>query len=286
MEIVTLITAVHKYDTPNIFLQAHSLLKHWEGDKNWIIYADDIAAFKFVTDHILPLMSGWNVRVTNKKYKASDGWIRQQIVKIYESSQVQTDYSLILDSKNFLIKPASMDTFLNGGIWFMELKDCDFYKENMHVSENLLGFKNKIKIPASITPWIWKTTIVNELICKLPNFDQWETVPGTEWFLYWLIAQDKVEWISKGWVSGLWAGDQFIKQSQQTVESLPDLVELYWWAHHHTHISIDAKNITKSLLLTTETIANQDLLEKWDSMIDELSTKDENHFLLYRGKNL
>lgn len=282
MERVTLITVVHEYDTPQIFLQAHSLLKHWKGDKSWVIYTDDTFALEFVSKHILPLMIGWNVKISNKEYKATDGWIRQQIAKLYESSQVQTEYSLILDAKNFLIKSADIDTFLDSGIWCMELEDCSFYQKNMLISENFLGIKNNGKIPASITPWVWKTDIVKEVITKIPNFDQWETIPGSEWFLYWLVAQDKVKWISKGWVAGLWSGKQFVKISRKKINDLDNLNDLYWWTHHRGHISTKARLATKSILLKSKTITDPTLFRKWDVMSNRLFRKNKNHFLIYQ----
>lgn len=278
---VTIITTVYGPDIPQLYIQAHSLLKNWEDSKNWIIIADDDESFEYATNEIKSLMIGWNVVVKFTIAKSEWGWHRQQISKIFEGFNVTTEYSIILDAKNFLIKKASLDNFLINGTWIMTGQECEFYKKYMSMSEETLQIKNNSVIPASITPWIWETNLVRRLVRLIPNFTEWNEMPGTEFFMYWLVAQNKIQWCPKVWVSGLWSGNYFFEQTTREINDYKKRPELYWWAHHMGHTSDVSKDLTIEMLKNNNTITDHLVFEKWKKLSAEAYEKHIGPFSIY-----
>lgn len=107
------------------------------------------------------------------------GWFAQQVFKLKVSSHVKSDYYIVMDSKNTIIRDIEEDTFFtqcNQGVIFGEfhaeeipLPHSDWYKASARVlgATPPLESDSKGKWPSSITPMVIHTQTVLDMLSKL-----------------------------------------------------------------------------------------------------------------------
>lgn len=202
-----LITVTYSGDLAPLYYHALSLEKFWVGEKRWTIVVEDQSVYLRVIDwinaHIASAMPDWILNiVTGPRLVATDGWHRQQILKMWAASESTADYSVVLDSKNFLINETKFEDFFDNG----NLKVNLFNRANGEEpsadqinSCKVLGVDvNAVSEMYPITPFIWKNDLVRDLIAKLLslNYDIYSqpVLKSSEASLYWIYAQDKEKW--------------------------------------------------------------------------------------------
>jgi len=261
-----LITVTYSGDLATLYFHAHSLVKFWKGGKVWTIIVEDQEIYQRVIDwineHIKPAMLDWTLNIkTGPKLVATDGWHRQQILKLWAASESHADYSVILDSKNFLIKDISLDDFFDGD----KLKVSTFVKErepspDQVCSAKVLGVDvNTVTEQFPITPFIWRNNLVRELLEKLSsvNYDilYRPVLLSSEASLYWIYAQSKEQWVEcrEKWSYGQYGGfdlsqrltpDELYAELNKAVESNGFLVTV-----HRFHITPAGANALGDFLI-------------------------------------
>ncbi len=201
---MNLITVVYRKDLHNLLYQAYSLKKNWLGMKEWIIVSEDgYETYNFILNDVIPIMNGWNIiPVFAPKMVSDTGWWRQQVCKLWSVDTVsQQQYSLMLDAKNFLIKPVNQEWFIDAnevtkirqwhkhwGLMDNHYMCCDFFK----------GSVEKKEFSYIQTPWVWRKDIVKLTIkeykrkgCDIFKID---FLPCWEFDAYWFFAQDIIKW--------------------------------------------------------------------------------------------
>lgn len=214
-----LITVTYSGDLATLYYHALSLAKFWTGEKRWTVVIEDQDIYerviKWINDHIVPEMPGWQVNMTTgPKLVSTDGWHRQQVLKLWAASESQSDYSVILDSKNFLIRNLNANDFFDGE----KLKVSTFVTNTgqqsapdpTHIEAcRILGVPNSTEI-FPITPFVWRNSLVRDLLAKLNsvNYDilSQPIIKASEAALYWVFAQDKEQWVN---TKEIWAFGQY-----------------------------------------------------------------------------
>lgn len=214
-----LITVTYSGDLATLYYHALSLAKFWTGEKRWTVIIEDQDIYerviKWIKDHIVPEMPDWQVNMTTgPKLVSTDGWHRQQVLKLWAASESQSDYSVILDSKNFLIRNLNVNDFFDGG----KLKVSTFVTNTgqkgapdpTHVEAcRILGVSNATEI-FPITPFVWRNSLVRDLLAELNsvNYDilSQPIIKASEAALYWVFAQDKEQWVN---TKEIWAFGQY-----------------------------------------------------------------------------
>ena len=203
-----LITVTYSGDLAPFYYHALSLEKYWTGEKRWTIVVEDQAIYQrvidWINDHIAPQMPAWHIDIhTGPKLVSYDGWHRQQILKLWAASESTADYSVILDSKNFLIKDTKLDDFFDNDRLKVNLFDRSTGIQpslDQINSCKVLGIDvNSVSEMFPITPFIWRNNLVRDLLTKLTslNYDIFSqpVLKSSEASLYWIYAQDKEKWI-------------------------------------------------------------------------------------------
>ena len=203
-----IITVVFCGDLSNLIYQAHSLKKNWLGEKKWYLIIEDLHhedTILWCRHVILPIMADWDVKVIpGRDILSKRGYNRQQIYKLWAASEiVDSDYSLILDAKNFLVRS------IDGSWFFIDNKQkVALYQEITQQSslwKNCCNFFGKptslIQCPYNVTPWVWRKDLVKYTISKYKEFGcdiythNTQELPACEFEAYWFWSQDKIEWI-------------------------------------------------------------------------------------------
>lgn len=214
-----LITVTYSGDLATLYYHALSLARFWTGEKRWTVVIEDQVIYerviKWINDYIVPEMPDWQVNmITGPKLVSTDGWHRQQVLKLWVASQSQSDYSVILDSKNFLIRNLNVNDFFSGE----KLKVSTFVTNTgqqsapdpTHIEAcRILGVPNATEI-FPITPFVWRNSLVRDLLAKLNsvNYDilSQPIIKASEAALYWVFAQDKEQWVN---TKEIWAFGQY-----------------------------------------------------------------------------
>ena len=137
-----------------------------------------------------------HVRIIPRSYFAhefvKDGWLSQQVLKILASSLSTNQYSMILDAKTILVKPATIDLLfldgkLAGGTWPIQkvfLTSARIVGELFNVTVDRNGGTSGV-------PFIFKNELVRGMIAEVESrtntlFPKWFQDQGmvTEYILY------------------------------------------------------------------------------------------------------
>ena len=229
-----LITVTYSGDLATLFYHALSLARFWQGEKHWTVVVEDEHIYQRVIDwineHVEPHMPGWQLNiVTGPKLVAVDGWHRQQILKLWAASVSSADYSVILDSKNFLIKNLSLDDFFDKDRLKVGIFDSQHQpSEDQIGSAKILGVDvNTVSEQFPITPFVWRNSLVRDLLQHLEsknyNIYTQPVLHSSEASLYWIYAQSRESWVEckDNWAFGQYGGidkSQRLTPAQLTAE--------------------------------------------------------------------
>ena len=169
--IMNFVTVTCSTDFDAMLLQASSLEFVIDNITHFVIIQDSkieleqwqSALSPYYTRHTLIL-------IQNDLVLKCDGWRQQQILKLEIAKKVNTESYLVLDSKNFFIKPFNISDWDiehgNGSLFFYvknnkERLDVDIFLEKASVKYNKTIPKLHIDY---MTPYKLNTTIVNTII--------------------------------------------------------------------------------------------------------------------------
>jgi len=268
-----IITVTHNADLHQLLLQAASLLINWKDPvKKWDIIIEDreyntkYNVQKWCNDTLIPLMVDWEVTIILPEINYDgEGWVRQQLLKLYYGAHSSEEWSLILDCKNFLIKPASSKSFfIDGAIKHLPVLTADSFTLGSHkTAREILGITTDTPEVANMTPWVWNTTEVKALVDKLNiNLDFWPFGEATEFSLYWQWTYNKFKWFPEQNISGYWEDIQ--KNYKELITSVKDNPSLLFWAlprRQHNFLLV-----TETLNLLRDSGISETIIEEWKEM--------------------
>ena len=291
-----ILTVVHWADLFQLALQAESLSKFWLGDKRWTIVIED--SLLLVQQHSLEWckknihIEGWNIDfiIPNTPEIRFNGWIRQQQFKLYYSAHAIEDWVLVLDAKNFMIRPTDKSFFIRNDtvIYLPAFNTKEFFKRTTEGAAELLNMYDPIPEAASMTPWVFNKTEVLNLITKLGiDTNNWPMPTyATEFTLYWLWSYSKFNWTPIQFVTGFWQGEY--SNTINTIPSIFDIKEgarnsddLRFWTHHRYTLDHVARQLTMELL--EEMGLSKDVINQWnfrfEKNLNNINTRIHQEFL-------
>jgi hypothetical protein len=193
MDVVT-VTCLR--DQQQMMLQAQSIEKFLEPCRHWVIVNDKTidkdswvnSLSQFYKNHELKLLfPNWNM------FQGS-GYQKQQCYKLWISQLINDDY-LILDSKNFFVKTASVNDWagiLGSGILIDFSNTDDIWHPTFLRYKQHINFHSNSKYQLGIeTPFVVKKEILN-YIENLDDFLNWfnrQEVLHSEFLYYSMIAE-------------------------------------------------------------------------------------------------
>lgn len=265
------------YDLPQFYLLCLSIKKYHNKDyKIRIVYNYDIETELVAVDDFLKIikdhLSEFNVEFTIKPpefYGA--GWDTQQLLKWHLAYTSNVEWQVVLDSKNFYIKPFTLLDTLE----FKEIPGFAFPKDSTWIQAELdRSFKflesTQLEHPqkySAMTPWIWNTKKIKEMLdTGWPNssWKKLKKLPGTEWFLYLAWIGNDIKYYPCQIVSGIW-GNCITDVSTDWI-MFTECSTISFWTHHRFAISDTAITITESIIRESN-IATNDEINQWKYLI-------------------
>ena len=295
-----ILTVVNWLDLFQLTLQAESLSKFWTGKKRWTIVIEDPMleiqqlSLEWCKNNIN--IPGWDIDfIVPNCSNLYCGWIRQQQHKLYYTSIADEDWVLILDAKNFLIKPTNKSFFIKGNtlIYLPAFRSDEFFKKTNVGASDLLNMHDAIPDSASMTPWVFNKKEVAELI-KVANItlENWPMpTDATEFTLYWRWVYHKFNWEPKTFVSGFWSHEFSTDLSNLPVnlnemkDSIIKTEDMCFWTHHRYSMSTKTRQLTMALM--QEIGLDSNVVLHWNhlfqKMLDNKNATRHQEFLKNRA---
>ena len=169
--IMNFVTVTCSTDFDAMLLQSSSLEFVIDNITHFVIIQDDKIELEQWKSSLSPYYTRHTlVLIQNDLTLRCDGWRQQQILKLEIAKKVNTESYLVLDSKNFFIKPFNISDWDvehgNGSLFFYvknnkERLDVDIFLEKASVKYNKTIPKLHINY---MTPYKLNTAIVNTII--------------------------------------------------------------------------------------------------------------------------
>jgi len=180
-----------------------------------------------------------------------NGWISQQILKWYLAYHSTAEWQVVLDSKNFYIRPYKISG-LEKGVPGFTIPGSDVNNwsyDELDKSYNFLkNYKNEPpQRYAAMTPWIWNTSKIREMLDILWPDCVWtklDNLPGTEWFLYLSWIGNSIRYYPRQCVTGIWGDCIFDKRLVDGIDNK----DICFWTHHRFATSDESLELTKQVI--------------------------------------
>jgi hypothetical protein len=192
-----LVTVTCLRDKQQMLLQAQSIERFLEPCTHWVIVNDKTIDKENWITSLTPFYSNHNLKILFPKWNMfprGTGYQKQQCYKLWISQLINSNY-LILDSKNFFIKPSSINDWegiIGSGI-LIDFSDVDnIWLPTFQRYKHRINFQSNPKYQLGIeTPFVIKKEIIN---C-IENFDEFliwfndQNVLHSEFLYYSMIAE-------------------------------------------------------------------------------------------------
>lgn len=270
---VEFIVITFYYDMAQFYVLCLSIKKHHNKKyKIRIVYnyddekeLDAVDNFlKIIKDHLLDFDIEFIIKPPEFN---GAGWDTQQLLKWYLAYTSTAEWQVVLDSKNFYIKPFELLDTLD----FKEIPGFAFPKEDEWIKQELdRSFKFLEEYQpeppqkySAMTPWIWNTNKIKEMLDTVWPDSSWKKLkklPGTEWFLYLGWIGNSIKYHPYQLVSGIW-GECISDISTDNV-MFTEYSNICFWTHHRFATSDNALAITESIIRGSN-IATEIEIAQW-----------------------
>jgi hypothetical protein len=287
-KIMQLLTVVHFVDIPQLLLQAKTIKKFWKDTKLWTIVIEDEDPTQCLEacEIIKHFMKDWNINVIvpNSNLKAS-GWIRQQLFKLWYTALSSEEWVLILDCKNFLIRPMNQRSLvINNKVKHIPVFSLDEFTLFAHnAAKEKLKVVEEIPISSSMTPCVCNSLEAKALVVHLGiTLDTWVEGGATEFSLYWIWTYKKFKYKKKQYVSGFWDEIEDKNLAKSIAHEAVKNNKFLIWVHHRYVYNDELRNLTK-YVLSSIGITKHSLLQ-WDNQYQQVLTDNEHSIKQDRSK--
>lgn len=169
-----LLTVTCFHDKLPMLLQAESIQKFVSPCTHWVVINDNVHSIDEWYCLLKPYYQNHTLKVIpapfiNEYVSNSAGWVSQQVYKLYAYKLIKEDY-LVLDSKNFFIKPCSTSDWsdvIGSGV-------IEGYRDNSGWALAVDAYSKHFNLPtdyiqlAVLTPFVFK----KEIFEQVEDFDQ------------------------------------------------------------------------------------------------------------------
>lgn len=270
------------YDLPQFYLLCLSIKKYHNKEyKIRVIYnyekveeLDHVHKFtKIIQEHLTEFDTEFSIKPAEFN---SNGWNTQQLLKWHLAYTSTADWQVVLDTKNFYIKPFKLlDTMTFEEIPGFEFPDIanSWIQQELDKSYNFL--KNyQSEYPqkySAMTPWIWSTQEVRNMLDTVWADEKWKKLkdlPGTEWFLYLAWIGNRIKYSPCQLVTGIWGNCDPGDEVDSVIFS--EASSVHFWTIHRFANDSKSVNLTQKVLIESK-VANAEEISYWLTLRSTLS---------------
>ena len=258
-----LLVATYQDDLSQFEMFCHCLNKNWQGDRRLTVAMGkdtSTAQVQQIVDRELP---DWHVDIQPTAFPYSSGYTEQQVNKIFYSLGSTVDDVIVFDSKDFLLRPTSIDDFKINNQYRTTFnvpgqRLIDLYPNIKHIVDQDVS---NLPSVINLTPWIWKVDQLdrywNYINQRFGHYQSWTEFPaGTEiygFYVYtWCDKQSTMQWQDSNTIP-LLIGGGWTHQSYQGMldeaKAFDQWPERKIWKHSRKLEDFRCLDVTKSVLL-------------------------------------
>jgi hypothetical protein len=293
---IEIVVVTFKYDLPQFYLLLLSIKKYLDKDIKIKIFfnydnQDEYESFLEVKSLVKKHLSEFSVEIIERPQGiVLYGWWSQMILKYYAAYTSDRPWQMVMDSKNFFIRKFNFSDidFSNNNVpgFFIEkendiiddgLSTFDWTVEEIEKCLDFFGEHQKIypqKI-APVTPWIWKTSVLKEMLDTFwPNCSwlELDKLPSIDWYLYLTWSAGEVHYFPKQTVTGAWGDGTLVDRSYNQLSD----EDICFWVKHRFAIDDQTIDVTKKVLKEFN-IATEQEIEVWLKMIESVGVLSKIH---------
>jgi hypothetical protein len=259
-----LLVATYDQDLQQFEMFCHCLVRNWKGNPRLDVVlgkGTNADLVKSIVNKIFPI--AWIVKIKECVVDSDDGYLQQQINKVFYSIDDEFDDVIVFDSKDFVLRSMDMTTF----------KHNDRYRATFYIpSQRLVDLcpavssitdRDVSQIPSTInlTPWIWNVKQLEKcwryLNDRFGDYHSWVEYPGGgevySFFSYtWLDAYSIMKWHTPDsnplLVGGGWTHQSYEGMLQES-QDFDQWTERKIWKHSRKLEDPRCVDVTKSVLL-------------------------------------
>jgi len=194
-----LVTMTCKRDAQQMLLQAESIQKFLAPCTHHVVLNDPTPDYDYWKELLTPFYTNHKLVLSSTEPFTNDwGWLTQQINKLRIAKDLDDDY-LILDTKNFFIKPTDIEEWRNIlGSGKVEIFEENLlgnpWKDTIQIYADKLNIDRKFEWCLSAeTPFAIKTDVVRNFK-ELDSFHEWFFLGAEHWTgefaLYTILVYD------------------------------------------------------------------------------------------------
>jgi hypothetical protein len=202
-----LLVATYNHDSLQFKMFCHCLNKNWQGhryltvvvnsitpyttDQDWQVFYDQT---KSVACDLLP---DWQLEFVDGRVQDRNGYKEQAINKIMFSIDSRFEDVIVLDAKDFLLRPADLTTFKTGDRYrttyrLPGLRHLDVYPDSTQLLDQDMS-----RIPGvqNMPPWIWNVDQLKKfwtyMLDRFGDYQLWPSMfigGGTEYDSYFAFT--------------------------------------------------------------------------------------------------
>jgi hypothetical protein len=180
-----LLVATYQDDLSQFEMFSHCIVKNWQGNPRLDVVlgkGTDVNSVQSIIDDIFPI--SWTVKIKECAIGSDDGYLQQQVNKVFYSIDSEFEDVIVFDSKDFVLRPIDIKTFKD-----QEIYRTTFYLPDQQLSD-LCPSISSIKdqdvswIPSiiNLTPWIWQVKQLEKcwhyLNDRFGDYHSWTEYPA------------------------------------------------------------------------------------------------------------
>jgi hypothetical protein len=277
-----LLVIVYNDDLPQFEVMCHCLNLNWKGNRHLTVVCSKPSANN-TTDCLSVSTSivkqafdpNWVVEIITGFPTKMSGYAEQQAYKIFYSLDDRFDNVIVVDCKDFLLKPSDSTDFVNDDVYNIAYASTgSSFQDNYPELTKVMNVDN-VKLPmiVNLTPWIWRCEQLQKywdhLIDKFGPCEQWTQFPlWSEIIGYFVFTHQDTEPLVKfqkpvgDWVvsSGVWNNQTFAGALEQR-SNFDQFNEIKIWKHTRNVKDYELAEITASVLANYQVPA--DVINHW-----------------------
>jgi hypothetical protein len=194
-----LLVATYDQDLLQLEMFCYCINKNWQSNQFLTVVLNSCndwsASFVQVEKILHEYLFGWQYEIVDGQHADHNGYREQAVNKILYSIDHRFDDCVIFDSKDFLLRPASIDCFKNNSqyrnTFILDQPHVDLYPEAKELLDTDISAAPAV---LNLTPWIWNIQQLekywNYMVSRFGSYDKWDTMfkGGTESDTYYLYT--------------------------------------------------------------------------------------------------
>ena len=262
-----LLVATYDQDLLQFEMFCYCLNKNWQGNRFLTVVLNSCSDWS-ATHHRVAMilqncLSKWDYEIINGQHADHNGYREQAVNKVIYSIDKRFTDCIVFDSKDFLLRPASIANFKKHNryrnTFILDQYHVELYPESIELLDIDISGAPAV---LNLTPWIWNVQQLEKywqyMQFRFGKYPEWDTMfkAGSEsdtYYLYTLYDTDtNVKFLSKeenplivggGWThqdfDGMWRElDDFRRWRERLV-----------WKHSRKLLDPGCLAVTKTVLL-------------------------------------